>query len=142
MKGADREKYVAKLDPMFGSERDWTGGLLAKSWGTFDGIAQHWYEGPGRHFDLSKAKALPPDAPASDAYVTYEPTSLEYARYAGDVIRRHAEEWQGYQKHCPHIVYKEIFHSIVEYAYVVLGPEGSHRITGQTVHTAMVDGML
>lgn len=58
LKGEDRAKYVDNLEPMFGSATDWTGGLLEKSWGTFEGIAQHWYEGPGRHFDLAKAPRL------------------------------------------------------------------------------------
>jgi alpha-N-arabinofuranosidase len=142
LKGANRAKYVDNLEPMYGSDTDWTGGLLAKSWGTFDGIAQHWYEGPGRHFDLTKAKALPPDAPASDAYVTYEPTPLEYARYAGDVIRRHAEEWQGYQKRFPHMVDNKIFLSIDEYAYGGLGGGGSARFRGPTLQTALAYGML
>ena len=140
LKGADRAKYVDNLEPMFGSDTDWTGGLLAKSWGTFDGIAQHWYEGPGRHFDLAKAKALPPDAPASAAYVTYEPTPLEYARYAGDVIRRHAEQWQGYQKRFPQMIDKKIFLSIDEYAYGLGG--GSARFRGPTLQTALAYGML
>jgi alpha-N-arabinofuranosidase len=142
LKGADRAKYVDNLEPMFGSDTDWTGGLLAKSWGTFDGIAQHWYEGPGRHFDLTKAKALPPDAPASDAYLTYEPNPLEYARYAGDVIRRHAEEWQEYQKRFPQMVDKKIFLSIDEYAYGGLGGGGSARFRGPTLKTALAYGML
>jgi alpha-N-arabinofuranosidase len=141
LKGAERAKYVDNLEPMFGSDTDWTGGLLAKSWGTFDGIAQHWYEGPGRHFDLAKAKALPPDAPSSAAYVTYEPTPLEYARYAGDVIRRHAEQWQGYQKRFPQMVDKKIFLSIDEYAYG-LGGGGSARFRGPTLQTALAYGML
>jgi alpha-L-arabinofuranosidase len=141
LKGADRAKYVDNLAPMFGSDTDWTGGLLAKSWGTFDGIAQHWYEGPGRHFDLTKAKALPPDVPSNDAYVTYEPTPLEYARYAGDVIRRHTEEWQGYQKRFPQMVDKKIFLSIDEYAYG-LGGGGSARFRGPTLKTALAYGML
>jgi len=55
LKGENRAKYVDNLDPMFGTDIDWTGGLLANSWGTFDGIAQHWYEGPGIHFDRNKA---------------------------------------------------------------------------------------
>jgi Alpha-L-arabinofuranosidase len=141
LKGAERAKYVENLEPMFGSDTDWTGGLLAKSWGTFDGIAQHWYEGPGRHFDLAKAKALPPDAPSSAAYVTYEPTPLEYARYAGDVIRRNAEQWQGYQKRFPQMVDKKIFLSIDEYAYG-LGGGGSARFRGPTLQTALAYGML
>jgi alpha-N-arabinofuranosidase len=139
LKGEDRAKYVDNLGPMFGSDDDWTGGLLAKSWGTFDGIAQHWYEGAGRHFDLNKAKALPPDAPNDGAYVTYDPTTLEYARYAGDVIRRHAEEWEGYQKRFPQMIDKKIFLSIDEYAY---GLGGGARRTGPNLKSSLAYGML
>jgi alpha-N-arabinofuranosidase len=139
LKGEDRAKYVDNLDPMFGSDTDWTGGLLSKSWGTFDGIAQHWYEGAGRHFDLEKAKALAPDAPEDGAYVRYEPTTLEYARYAGDVIRRHAEEWEGYQKRFPQMIDKKIFLSIDEYAY---GFGGGGRPTGPNLKTALAYAML
>jgi alpha-N-arabinofuranosidase len=124
LKGEDRAKY------------DWTGGLLEKSWGTFEGIAQHWYEGPGRHFDLAKAKALPPGAPETAANVSYEPTPLEYARHAGDVVRRHAEEWQGYQKQFPKMVERKIFLSLDEYAYINLGGGGSG-FSGPTLKTAL-----
>jgi len=139
LKGADRAKYVDNLGPEFGSDIDWTGGLLAKSWGTFDGIAQHWYEAAGRHFDVNKAKALPPEAPNDGAYVRYEPTTLEYARYAGDVVRRHAEEWEGYQKRFPQMVEKRIFLSIDEYAY---GLGGGGRPTGPNLKSALAYGML
>lgn len=139
LKGEDRKKYVDNLDPMFGSDNDWTGGLLAKSWGTFDGIAQHWYEGPGRHYDVNKAKTLPADAPNDGAYVTYDPTTLEYARYAGDVIRRHTEEWEGYQKRFPQMINKKIFLSIDEYAY---GLGGGGRGMGPNLKSALAYGML
>jgi alpha-N-arabinofuranosidase len=142
LKGEDRAKYVDNVEPMFGSDTDWTGGLLEKSWGTFDGIAQHWYEGPDRHFDIAKAKTLPPDAPDTGANVTYEPTSLEYARHAGDVIRRHAEEWQGYQKRFPKMVDKKIFLSMDEYAYINLGGGGGGGFSGPTLKTALAYGML
>jgi len=141
LKGADRAKYVDHIEPMFGSDTDWTGGLLEKSWGTFDGIAQHWYEGPGRHFDIAKAKTLPPDAPGAAADLTYEPTSLEYARHAGDVIRRHAEEWQGYQKRFPKMLDKKIFLSMDEYAYINLGGGGGG-FSGPNLKTALAYGML
>ena len=141
LKGTDRAKYVDNIEPMFGSDSDWTGGLLEKCWGTFDGIAQHWYEGPGRHFDIAKAKALPIDAPDSAADVTYEPTTLEYARHAGDVIRRHAEEWLGYQKRFPKMVDKKIFLSMDEYAYINLGGGGGG-FSGPTLKTALAYGML
>ena len=141
LKGENRAKYVDNLELMFGSDTDWTGGLLEKSWGTFEGIAQHWYEGPGRHFDLAKAKALPPDAPGTAANVTDEPTPLEYARHAGDVIRRHAEEWQGYQKQFPKMVNKRIFLSMDEYAYINLGGGGGG-FSGPTLKTALAYSML
>jgi len=139
LKGEDRAKYVDNLGPMYGSDDDWTGGLLKNSWGTFSGIAQHWYEGPGRHFNLEKAKALAPDAPATGAYDTYEPTTLEYARYAGDVVLRHAEEWEGYQQRFPEMIPHKIFMSIDEYAYG--GPGGGGR-GGPNLKSALAYGML
>ena len=33
LKGEDRAKYVDNLEPMFGSDTDWTGGLLAEELG-------------------------------------------------------------------------------------------------------------
>jgi alpha-L-arabinofuranosidase len=139
LKGEDRAKYVDNLGPMFGSDDDWTGGLLAKSWGTFDGIAQHWYEGAGRHYDIDKAKALPPDAPNDGAYDTFTPTTLEFARTAGDVIRRHAEEWEGYQKRFPQMLDRKIFLSIDEYAY---GLGGGGRPTGPNLKSSLAYAML
>jgi alpha-L-arabinofuranosidase len=139
LKGENRSRYVDNLDPMFGSDVDWTGGLLGKSWGTFEGIAQHWYEGAGRHYDLKKAKALPVDAANDEAYLKYDPTTLEYARYAGDVIRRHAEEWEGYQKRFPQMTDKKIFLSMDEYAY---GLGGGGRPGGPTLKSALAYGML
>jgi alpha-L-arabinofuranosidase len=143
LKGEDRAKYADNLGPMFGSDVDWTGGLLSKSWGTFNGIAQHWYEGAGRHVDVNKLKALPPDAPNSAAYVTYQPTTLEYARYAGDVILRHAEEWEGYQKRFPQMITNKIFLSMDEYSYGGGGGGGGGaRPTGPNLKSALAYGML
>ena len=149
LRGEQRAKYVDDLTPLFGTDIDWTGGLLKHSWGTFQGMAQHWYEGAGRHFDIQKAKALPANAatggqavafePTNSAMVTYDPTTLEYARYAGDVIRRMAEEWQGYQQRFPGIADKKIFLSIDEYAY---GGGGGGARGGPTLKTALAYGML
>ena len=72
--------------------------------------------------------------------MTYDPTTLEYARYAGDVIRRHAEEWEGYQKRFPQMVDKKIFLSIDEYAYG--GGGGGGRFRGPNLKSALAYGML
>lgn len=138
LKGDARAKYVDNMAPAFGTDIDWTGGLLAHSWGTFDGIAEHWYEGPGRHFDINRAKSLSPDVRADGAYVKYDPTTLEYARYAGDIIRLKAEEWEGYQKRFPAMVDKKIFLSIDEYAY---GGGGGGRMSPD-LKSALAYGML
>jgi alpha-N-arabinofuranosidase len=138
LKGTDRSKYVDNLQPLFGSDVDWTGGILKNCWGTFDGIAEHWYESPGNHFDIDKAKNLPPDAPSTEAHVKYDPTNLEFARYAGDVIQRKAEEWEGYQQRFPEMLRKKTFLSIDEYAY--FGGSGFGR--GVTLKTALAYAML
>ena len=149
LRGEERRKYVDNLTGAYGNEIDWTGGMMMHSFGTFQGMAQHWYEGPGRHFDIQKAKALPADAqtggtavavaPTNSAMVMYEPTTLEYARYAGDIIRRHAEEWQGYLDRFPAAKDKKIFLSIDEYAYGGLGGAGRG---GPNLKTALAYGML
>ena len=117
LEGAERAKYVGNLGPLFGTEDDWTGGFLAHCWGNFDGIAEHWYAQPGRHFDLEKAKNLPPDEPTDRAYVNVDQTTLEYARFAANVVHRKAEEWQGYQQRFPAMLDKKMFLSLDEYAY-------------------------
>jgi alpha-N-arabinofuranosidase len=137
LKGEDRAKYVDNLGPLYGTDIDWTGGLLKNCFGTFQGIAQHWYESPGRHFDVQIAKSLPPDANDDKAWVKYDPTNLQFARYAGDVIRRHAEEWEGYQQRFPQMVPDHIFLSIDEYAY-----SGGGRRMGPNLKVALAYGML
>lgn len=138
LKGEMRAKYVDNLQGAYGSDVDWTGGLLAHSWGTFDGIAEHWYESAGRHFDVNLAKKLPVDAPDTAAWVKYDPTLLEFARYAGDVIRRKAEEWEGYQQRFPEMLKKRTFLSIDEYSYSGGGARG----TGPNLKGALAYGML
>ena len=137
LKGEMRAKYIGNLQPLFGSDIDWTGGLLAHSWGNFDGIAEHWYSQSGRHFDLERAKKLPPDADTDNAYVKVEETPLEYARYAANVVRRKAEEWQGYQQRFPAMLDKKIFLSIDEYAF-----RGGGLNRGVNLKLALAYGMV
>jgi alpha-N-arabinofuranosidase len=137
LKGEMRAKYVGNLQPLFGTDVDWTGGLLAHCWGNFDGIAEHWYAQPGRRFDLERATSLPPDAPTENAYVKVDQTPLERARYAANVVRRKAEEWQGYQQRFPAMLDKKIFLSIDEYAYF-----GGGFNRGVNLKLALAYGML
>jgi alpha-N-arabinofuranosidase len=137
LKGEMRAKYVGNLQPLFGTDEDWTGGLLKHCWGNFDGIAEHYYAQGGRHFDLERAKSLPPDEPTDRAYVKVDQTPLEWARYAANVVRRKAEEWQGYQQRFPAMLDKKIFLSIDEYAYF-----GGDFFRGVNLKLALAYGMI
>ena len=117
LKGELRAKNIGDPKALEGSPVDWTGGLLADSWGNFDGITQHWYAQGGRHFDMEKAKKLPFDAPTDQGYDKVGQTSLEYARYPANIVHLKAQEWNRYQQRFPAMHSKHIFLSIDEYAY-------------------------
>ena len=115
--GEMRNKDIGDPKALEGSTVDWTGGLLEHSWGNFDGITQHWYAQSGRHFDLTKAKGLPEDAPTDEGYDKVEQTLLEFARYPANIVHLKAQEWQRYQQRFPAMLDKKIFLSMDEYAY-------------------------
>jgi alpha-N-arabinofuranosidase len=99
-RGTKENASLESVAPKFGGEWDWTGGLLAKSWGNFDGISEHWYDQP----------EIRPDAPA-------DVELMEYARSPSNQVRMKAEQWKIYQQRFPAMKEKAIFLSIDEYAY-------------------------
>ena len=101
----------------FGDAADWTGGLIANSWGNFDGLTEHWYVRSGKRFDYQHAKSLPPDAPIEAGYVPVEETLLEWVRHPADRVQKKAEEWAEYETRFPQMRAKNIFLSIDEYGY-------------------------
>ena len=58
---AQENASLESIAPKFGTEQDWTGGLLAKAWGNFDGISEHWYDRPEKRPN-APADALQPGA--------------------------------------------------------------------------------
>lgn len=99
-KGTKENASLESVAPKFGTEWDWTGGLLAQAWGNFDGISEHWYDQPEAR----------PNAP-EDAEL------IEYARSPSNQVRMKAEQWKIYQQRFPAMKDKSIFLSIDEYAY-------------------------
>ena len=113
-------RTVGIKDPQvhFGDEQvDWTGGLLAHSFGNFDGLTEHWYVRVGKRFDYEHAKSLPMDAPMEGGYVNVDETVLEWVRHPANRVQKKAEEWQEYVKRYPAILDKHIFLSVDEYGY-------------------------
>ncbi len=102
-----RAKYVGNLDALYGSDSDWDAGFINTCRGNFDIIAEHWYAQGNHHWDMEKAKSLPADKSSDDAYVKWDMSLLESARYPADTVRLKAEEWQGYQKRFPQLGRKQ-----------------------------------
>ena len=117
VEGQPRVMHLADPQARFGSEADWTGGLLAHCWGNFDGLTEHWYSRVGKRFDYEHAKSLPADAPIEAGYVSVEETLLEWVRHPADRVHKKAEEWHEYERRFPAIRDKKIFLSIDEYGY-------------------------
>jgi alpha-N-arabinofuranosidase len=115
--GQTRVLHLKDVQAQFGSEGDWTGGLLANSWGNFDGLTEHWYARAGKRFDYEHAKTLSFEAPQEAGYVNVDQSLVQWAHYPANRVRLKAEEWQEYQKRFPAMLDKKIFLSIDEYAY-------------------------
>ena len=137
LRGDLRTRYAGNIQPLFGTDADWTGSFLAQCWGNFDGIAEHWYAQPGHHFDVELARKLAPDASNDEGYVKVDQTLQEWARYPANIVRVKAEEWQGYQQRFPAMVSKKIFLSIDEYAYF-----GGGFGRGVNLKSALAYGMI
>jgi alpha-N-arabinofuranosidase len=112
---------TGKVQTEYGSEADWTGGVMANCWGNFDGVTEHFYARSGTRFDLSVSEhdnyhggtRMPPRY----GYVPVEQSLLEWARVPSNRLRIKAEEWQDYRRRFPAIDEKKIFLSLDEWAY-------------------------
>jgi alpha-N-arabinofuranosidase len=105
------------LQAQFGSDADWTGGLLTHCWGNFDGLTEHWYARAGFRFDLEHAKTDTPKPGIETGYVPADETILQWVRHPSNRVRLKAEAWQEYQRRFPAMIDKKVFLAIDEYAY-------------------------
>jgi alpha-N-arabinofuranosidase len=97
---AKENASLQSIEQKFGTEQDWTGGLLARAWGSFDGLTEHWYDRAEKR----------PDASAADELI-------EFTRAPSNQVRMKAEEWAIYQQRFPAMKARHIFLSIDEFAY-------------------------
>lgn len=104
-KDAKENASLDSIQPRFGTEQDWTGGLIAGAWGTFDGISEHWYDRAEKR----------PEAPADEELI-------EFARSPSNQVRMKADEWSIYRQRFPAMRDKHIFLSMDEYAYIGAPP--------------------
>jgi alpha-L-arabinofuranosidase len=97
---AKENASLQSIQAKFGTEEDWTGGLLAKAWGNFDGLSEHWYDRAEKR----------PDAPA-------DLELIEFVRSPSNQVRMKAEEWEIYRQRFPAMKDRHIFLSMDEFAY-------------------------
>ena len=120
-KGVKQNSTLESIQPKFGTEEDWTGGLFARSWGNFAGITEHWYDrGEDR-----------PDAPPADAL-------MEFVRSPSNHVRMEALEWGIYQQRFPKLKDSGVFLSIDEYAYMAGPPTLKSSLAYATVFQEML----
>jgi alpha-N-arabinofuranosidase len=137
VEGQPRVMHLADPQAQFGSEADWTGGLLAHSFGNFDGLTEHWYSRAGKRFDYERAKSLTADEPAEAGYVPVEETLLEWVRHPANRVHKKAEEWQEYEQRFPVMLDRKIFLSIDEYGY-----SGAAGLKGALAYGTVLNEML
>jgi len=112
-------KVTGKAQSEFGTAGDWTGGLLAGSWGYFDGLSEHWYCWAGKRFDLNNNKDFyNPSFDVFDAWVPVNESLIEWLRRPSNRVREKAEAWQEYKKRFPAIGGRKMFVAIDEWAYI------------------------
>ena len=122
IEGMTRAMHLDNIQAQFGSEADWTGGLLEHCFGYFDGITEHWYSRAGYRFDLKQAAKGERIRNMEAGYVPADETVLEWVRHPSNRVHLKAEEWQEYQRRFPAMIARKTFLSIDEYAYTGAPP--------------------
>ena len=74
----------------YGSDRDWAGGMLAKSYGKFDALATHAYPAENKHFDIATGKS-----------VDITQSLVEWAQAPAQRVATMADCWEEYKKRFP-----------------------------------------
>jgi alpha-N-arabinofuranosidase len=97
-------RLTGKVVGDYGSEADWTGGLIANCLDSIDVMSEHYYSYDHERFDLAQNKRVPVEEPLTDAL--YRPANRvrgkveayeQYARRFPDLKAKHLEiaidEW-------------------------------------------------
>jgi alpha-N-arabinofuranosidase len=108
-------RATGKTQAQYGTDGDWTGGLLDKSWGYFEGISDHWYCYSGKRFDWDAGKDNP-FLYDQNPFTSVDESLVDWARRPSNRVREKTEAWEEYKKRFPAIEDKKIFLAIDEWA--------------------------
>lgn len=90
----------------YGSDRDWAGGMLAKSWGKFDALATHAYPPENKHFNLVTGKNE-----------DVQQSLVEWAQAPANRVATMADCWEEYKKRFPKLNEGQVKVFFDEWAY-------------------------
>ncbi len=90
----------------YGSQADWTGGLLSNCADCIDVMTEHFYCQPGRRYDLEKG-----------GYVRVDESLIDWARRPANRVRCKVEHYEEYLKRIPALREKRIPINIDEWHY-------------------------
>lgn len=108
-------RATGKTQAEYGTDGDWTGGLLDKSWGYFEGLSDHWYCYSGKRFDWDAGKDNP-FLYDQNPFIAVDESLIDWARRPSNRMREKVEAWEEYKKRFPAMADKKIFLAIDEWA--------------------------
>ncbi len=98
-------RVTGKVVGDYGSEGDWTGGLVANCLDKIDVMSEHYYSYDRERFDLSQSKRVPVEEPLVDA--SYR---------AANRVRNKVEAYEEYSRRFPALANKHLQIAIDEWA--------------------------
>ena len=107
-------RTTGKVLAEYGTESDWTGGLLTHSFDFFEVLTEHWYTHSGLRFDLETGQNGVLGTRAG--FIPVEESLEDWARRGANRVRCKAEGWAEYVKRFPAIKEKKVFVNIDEWS--------------------------
>ena len=102
-------RLTGKVVGDYGSEGDWTGGLITHCLDNIDVMSEHWYSYDHERFDLSQNKRVPVEMPL-----------VEAAYWPANRVRAKAEAYEEYARRFPSLGAKHLEIAIDEWAFTRL----------------------
>jgi alpha-N-arabinofuranosidase len=105
----------------YGSDADWTGGLLTHCLEHMDVLSEHWYAYDGKRFDIEVARTAPQGDTSAGNVPVQEPL-VEWARRPANYVRCKVEAYEDYLQRIPGLAAKKVPVNIDEWAYAGARP--------------------
>ena len=100
------QRLIGKQTPDFGSQADWTGGLLAHCLDNIDIMSEHFYSYANQRYDLEQSKRI-----------DIKEDLLDWVRRPANRVRNKVEAYEEYYKRMPAVAAKRVPMAIDEWAY-------------------------